>query len=270
MSRFFTITLLFYFFSGIYNADAQYNSPYRLSKKKDWPLLISGAGLMTSGILLVSNIVPPEVPGLNTPDISDIVFFDRSALDNLSIGKASTSDVLQYAAIALPLTFLAIPQTRKDFPTIGMMALEVFLINTGLNQTIKGIAQRDRPFTYNPDAPLEDRTSKGARTSFYSGHTASVAAFSFFFAKVISDYSDNPTLKTFVWIGAASLPLATAYLRVASGKHFTTDVMVGYADGAAIGYLIPHIHKILKKNPRLSVVPSTLYGSSGLGVIYRF
>jgi len=47
-------------------------------------------------------------------------------------------------------------------------------------------------------------------------------------------------------------------------------VMVGYAVGAAIGYLIPHIHKIQKKNPRLTILPSTLYGSSGLGVIYRF
>ena len=225
---------------------------------------------MTSGILLISNITPPEPPGLNDPDNSDINFIDRGALDNFSEGKASTSDVLQFAAIGLPLTFLAIPQTRKDFPTIGLMGTEVFLINLGLNKNIKGLVQRSRPLTYNPDSPLEDRTTRGAKTSFYSGHLATTAAFSFFFAKVISDYFDNPTLKTSVWIGAASFPLVMAYLRVDSGQHFPTDVIVGYAVGAAIGYFIPQIHKIKKKDQRLSVVPSTLYGSSGLGVIYKF
>ena len=35
----------------------------------------------------------------------------------------------------------------------------------------------------------------------------------------------------------------TAYLRVRAGKHFLTDVIAGYAVGATIGILVPHLHR---------------------------
>ena len=71
-----------------------------------------------------------------------------------------------------------------------------------------------------------------------------LATFSFFTAKVFSDTNPNSKLRPWVWSSAALLPAVTGYLRVKGGKHFPTDVIVGYAVGAAIGILVPGITSI--------------------------
>ena len=40
------------------------------------------------------------------------------------------------------------------------------------------------------------------------------------------------------------LPAVTGYLRFKAGKHFPTDIIVGYGVGATIGYLVPELHKL--------------------------
>ena len=69
------------------------------------------------------------------------------------------------------------------------------------------------------------------------------AANTFFAAKVFSDYYPDSKWKPVVWTAAATIPAITGYLRVKGGRHFTTDVITGYAVGAAVGYLVPHFHK---------------------------
>jgi membrane-associated phospholipid phosphatase len=88
----------------------------------------------------------------------------------------------------------------------------------------------------------------------------------------MSDY--HPDMKTEykigLWTFAAAVPFATAYLRVSAGKHFPTDVMTGYAVGAAIGWLVPHLHKKKKLPEGMSIMPSFSYGSRGIYLSYRF
>ena len=45
-----------------------------------------------------------------------------------------------------------------------------------------------------------------------------------------------------VWAGALALAGATAALRVAAGRHFFTDVVVGAAAGSAVGFGLPYLH----------------------------
>jgi membrane-associated phospholipid phosphatase len=45
------------------------------------------------------------------------------------------------------------------------------------------------------------------------------------------------------WAGAALLPAVTGYFRMRAGKHFLSDVAVGYVAGAAIGLSIPLLHR---------------------------
>ncbi|MBT8218659.1 MAG: phosphatase PAP2 family protein, partial [Bacteroidia bacterium] len=45
-----------------------------------------------------------------------------------------------------------------------------------------------------------------------------------------------------VWTTAIAVPALTGLLRTRAGKHFYTDVIVGFVVGAAVGYLIPEIH----------------------------
>ncbi|MEZ4880043.1 MAG: phosphatase PAP2 family protein [Chitinophagales bacterium] len=50
-----------------------------------------------------------------------------------------------------------------------------------------------------------------------------------------------------MWTGAAIIPAITGLCRYGAGKHFFTDVIVGYAIGSAIGIGIPQLHKIKQK-----------------------
>ena len=70
-------------------------------------------------------------------------------------------------------------------------------------------------------------------------------------AKVVSDYHPNMKkgLKAIMWSGAVMIPATTAYLRVTAGRHFPTDVVAGFATGALVGFIIPHLHKKIVKNP---------------------
>ncbi len=88
------------------------------------------------------------------------------------------------------------------------------------------------------------KLTKNTRRSFFSGHTSHVAASTFFTAKVLTDINPDGSNNSLYWITAATIPAITGYLRVKGGKHFPTDVIVGYAVGALVGILVPELHKI--------------------------
>jgi membrane-associated phospholipid phosphatase len=223
-------------------------SPYDLELKRELLLLGSGVLLNISGLIIVDNISPLTVQEINELDINDINSFDRNAIKPHR--ESLNGDYLLYGSFLLPLTFLANDNTRRDWQMLGAMWLEVMAIQSGINLLIKGLAKRTRPYVYDPNTPLEKKQTVGARLSFYSGHTSTTAATSFYIARVFSDYLSNKTVKTFIWIGAAIYPALTGYLRRDTGNHFRTDVITGYLIGAAIGYFIPEIHL---KNEALDV-----------------
>ncbi|MEM9025251.1 MAG: phosphatase PAP2 family protein, partial [Bacteroidota bacterium] len=195
---------------------------------------------------------------------------DRHAADGYDRSLVEASDWLLYGSYALPLTLLANRQTRKDFGTISVMMAEVLLVTNDITSITKSTTQRVRPFVYNSEAPLEDKTTKNAKLSFISGHTSNVAAMSFFTAKVISDYSDNRALKRVTWSLAIALPATVGFMRYQSGKHFATDVLAGYAVGALVGYLVPALHKRKSNRLDISLAPGIGQTPSQLGMRWRF
>ncbi len=82
-----------------------------------------------------------------------------------------------------------------------------------------------------------------ARLSFFSGHASNTAAMSFFTAQTLVQNRPDMQNKGLVWATAATLPALTALWRVKAGKHFPTDVIVGYGIGALIGVLVPNLHR---------------------------
>jgi len=215
-------------------------SPYDLELKKELLLLGSGVSLIIAGAIIVNNISPLTLQEINELDVNDINSFDRNAIKPYR--ESLNGDLLLYGSFLLPLTFLANDNTRRDWQMLGVMWLEVMAIQSGINLLVKGLAKRTRPYVYDPNTPLETKQTVGARLSFYSGHTSTTAATTFYVARVFSDYLSNKTVKTFIWIGAAIYPALTGYLRRDTGNHFRTDVITGYLIGAAIGYFIPEIH----------------------------
>ena len=225
-------------------------SPYQLSWKKDGGL-VALAGISSGlGVHLRTNLTELSAADLETLNPNQINNFDRFATKFYSPNADKASDVFWAGTHAFPFLFFANKKSRKDFGKIAALYGETFFITTGITLLIKTTTKRNRPFVYNPDAPLAKKTTRNARTAFLSGHTSISAANSFFAAKVFSDYYPESKWKPVVWTTAAVIPAITGYLRIRAGKHFPTDTIAGYALGAGVGVLIPHLHK--KKMEKVS------------------
>tara|TARA_B100000809_G_scaffold245041_1_gene271600 strand:- start:1536 stop:2420 length:885 start_codon:yes stop_codon:yes gene_type:complete len=251
--------------------DHSAQSPYSVSLKKETPYLATGLGLLASGIFLksINEEAPFTTDELTNLDASKINSFDRGAVFNNSSTARANSNYTLMAGALLPLCFLSNHNTRSDFIPLLVMGAEVYTITSTLALNSKYAFNRTRPLAYNSEFSNELRTGKTSKLSFFSGHTAQTAGFSFFMAKVITDYHPDmrKSFKVIVWSGAVALPALTGYFRIKGGKHFNTDVITGFAVGAAIGWLIPQLHK--KKESNLSVAPFNYNNANGLSLTLK-
>lgn len=240
-------------------------SPYHLTSNKEWILLGAGASTTLTGVLLVNQVKPYTESELAGLDPGNINSFDRAALNPYREDLAGNA--LNLASFALPFTLLADSRTRTDWKTLGAMWGEVLLLQSGVTAMTKGLVECARPYAYDVNAPVEVRSDRRAKMSFISGHTSSTAAICFFLATVYSDYPFSRTTKTIAWTTAAIYPALVGFYRVDSGHHFRTDVIAGYLAGAAIGCLVPALHR---QRPGENA-PVGVSGSSGqLRFVFNF
>lgn len=222
---------------------------YSLDKNKD--ILITGIGI---GLNIIGYSLKPEgatLEGLNSLNERDLWSLDRSAIYNNSKTAITLSDILLYSSMSVPFMIYTDKMCRSEGLAIGLMGVETFLLTNGITHIIKGTVERYRPFTYNPDIPLDEKLGAGSTLSFFSGHTSVTTSLSFFAAKVMTDLRPGYKYNWFIWTIGASTPALIGYLRYEAGKHFLTDVITGYALGAVIGYMIPAVH--LNKNVNLGI-----------------
>ncbi|MEO1514283.1 MAG: phosphatase PAP2 family protein [Bacteroidota bacterium] len=259
--------LLLYFPLGMAAQDlSTTNSPYDLHWKKEVPLLSFGLGSTIGGVLIVKNVEPYAFTNAQLLPPTPIGSFDESARSNWSHDYDKASDVLMYGSILLPLSLGLDKEIRRDYMKIGMLFSQTFTITQGLTAMTKGLVKRDRPYLFNPDAPLSEKQSRSARLSFFSGHTATVSSLSFFSAKVWTDYHPDSKWKPLVWSVAAVLPAATGYFRYKAGKHYPSDVITGYAVGALVGFVVPHLHK--KRKGKKYTFRTNQFNGQGFQLVY--
>jgi len=233
-------TLFFFIFFGE-NCLAQ--SPYGFNKNNQIAILGVGSVSLGTSLILRSQVDLLTENEIIDLDRNRVNSFDRQATLNSSVLAAKQSDVFLYGSCGIPLLLMASSKINTDLLTMAVLWGEVVLLNGGLTLVSKYSSQRIRPFVYNPDFSLEEKQELNAKTSFFSGHSSMVAANTFFAAKVFSDYYPKSKWKPLIWSLAVVIPVTTAHLRVAAGKHFPTDVITGCLIGAACGYFIPAIHK---------------------------
>ncbi|MGB3779830.1 MAG: phosphatase PAP2 family protein [Tunicatimonas sp.] len=221
---------------------------YRLGAAREIPLLATGSAGVTASILLRHKREPLSLEDVGKLNVSDVLAIDRRATRNYSERAVITSDALVGASFAAPLVLLAFKETRSDAGTLGLILLESVMLNEALTGLTKALVRRPRPNTYNANAPGAVRTANDNTFSFFSGHTSHSAAVLFFTAKTLTDYIDHPGVRAVAWTTAAVLPAATGFFRYKAGKHFPSDVIVGYVVGATVGVLTPHLHKIKLTN----------------------
>ncbi len=242
--------------------------PYQLDKRQDIIITSSGIVLVGLSYFLGSNKPNLSLSDVNNLNSADVNSFDRFVTNNWNPKIAKASDILLMASFALPLALLIKNDDIKNSSLkYGLMYLETLLITAGLTNIVKNIVDRPRPFTYNPSAPMDKKLEKDGLMSLFSGHTSFAFATSIFFAKVFSDTHPNSKLKPYVWGSALVLASTVATMRVISGKHFLTDVIVGAIVGGAIGYIVPKLH--LKKGRQLYIFPTAGQNYTGVGFILR-
>ena len=225
-------------------------SQYSLNTARESILLGTGGALSGAGILYLK-----EFPPLSEEDIQayyttppEFRFkLDKWATKQSSKTAKTISDICLTTSIIPPLLLAFDRPTADDGRgTHTVMMLESFVLTWGATGITKRIARRPRPFMYNDDLyhfPMALRRSENGRQSFFSGHTSVTSAMYFFTAATFSEYYPDSDWKPWVWGASVSVPALTGFLRVKAGKHFPTDVIVGYAVGALIGgVLVPALH----------------------------
>ncbi len=216
---------------------------YSTSWKLEGSILGTSVGLFGAGLIIDNNRSPITVDRINNLNSNDIWGFDRSATFNFSTSAKDASDVFRDGIYLAPLTLFFSGKARSEYKPILLMYSEVIAFTGALTQITKGGVGRLRPYAYNQDTPLDLKLTTTTRRSFFSGHVSHVASLSFFTASVFSDLHPDSKYKYAVWAGAISAPAITGYLRYKAGRHFPSDVIVGYGVGAFVGYFIPKLHK---------------------------
>lgn len=254
------VTLIFVIQSvNAQNKEAKPPSIYKVNYKWEIPAAATFFIFQSYGYSWVNGKPTLTETEINNLDANDIWKFDRWATqqDASKTNQAhETSNYIMYGSVALPIFLALDPKIRKDWLPLSVLYVETHAANSALYFLSAGTIDRIRPFVYNDDMPLNDKMSSGTKISFFSGHTSTTAVSTFFMAKVFSDYHPELGNKKYWLYGAAAIPpLVVGYLRIMAMRHFPTDVITGLAVGAAVGILVPHLHKIKKKNSNYSFIP---------------
>ena len=150
------------------------------------------------------------------------------------------------AAMLTPAIFAVMPS--NEWLTIGTMYLETLLFANGIKEWTKLLVYRARPYMYFDGYPQDKLEDGDWNCSFPSGHTTMAFASAAFTTMVFCQCFPNSELNFAV--AGASFGIATlaGCLRMASGNHFLTDVLVGAVLGTACGFAVPYMHTELFYN----------------------
>lgn len=192
-------------------------------------LAVAAAGLlMTVPSVLQIHYLPVEcVPC----DPSAVPFFDRWAISPTRYGAATASDVLRAGVATLSWLDLA-DEGPSGYAGIVASFQSMLWAESGVH-VIKAIVNRNRPVLY-----TEDGVAVAARVSNHrswpSGHAATAAALatSYFLTRSMQGKKDWR-----VWAFFAGA-VGVGALRVAAAKHFPSDVVSGFAVGAASAIVV--------------------------------
>lgn len=213
-------------------------------------LLLGTGVLLTGGELLFDNMLELNRKAYDETvySRSDVNAFDRKLMRPYSKIHDGASDFLLIASAVTPVMLLS--TDKEEWFTSGVMYVETLLIANGLKELTKLAVNRARPYMYFDSGtfPEGELNSGGWAKSMPSGHTTLVFASATFLTYTFCRYFRNSPWRIPVSIGSYALASGVAVLRVSSGKHFLSDVLVGAAIGSAVGFLVPFLHTLNTKN----------------------
>lgn len=153
---------------------------------------------------------------------------------NTTIAKASD---VSFWACAVVTGLAALPlspnSTAIDWQYANLLVQNT-LLTANLTQTVKVLVGRKRPASWGTNDDYR---------SFFSGHsslTASAAATSLWYAYSVPNAPKHA--KILGW-SAAGLSLVTGILRLEAGKHYPSDVLIGWGIGTGVALLNGYWHR---------------------------
>ena len=225
-------------------------SVFEVSSKTDLPILSGAVGGLALGTYLGKNLKPlsrQEVDGLLQHNVPS---FDRWACQYFSPKADKVSDITLGICAVSPLLMLTSPHLDRDQKwTYALMYIETEVLTYGITEITKSLTKRIRPYAYNPDVPLNHKiVSSNAKKSFFSGHASVAFASAAFLAQTYASFHPESRWKTLVWCTGLSAATLTGVLRILSGRHFPTDVIIGALVGSFVGFVIPKLHEVGTKS----------------------
>ncbi len=214
----------------------------------DW--VVTGTAMVTTLTATIAGPLPSHRRGG--------ILFDEAARDSLRLGTEvarrnvrDVSDVLLTLLASYPFAIdaLVVAGWHHNSPEVAremaLLNLETLAVMTAIQSLTKVLVSRERPYGRECGGELnpQDRAcTRGDRyASFFSGHSA----VTFTAAGLICSHHMNLDLygdsTASAAVCATGLVLAgtTAVLRVVGDQHYASDIIIGSAVGALVGFGVP-------------------------------
>ncbi|MGM0576661.1 MAG: phosphatase PAP2 family protein [Myxococcota bacterium] len=242
------------------------HSPYEVNLAVDIPLTV---GLFATSTMLVNSRPDTVAPSCYPCSAEPLNSLDATVVGNDSSTGRTISDWGLYASMAAPYAVGFVDALASDhagawkgFLVDSLVVTEAMAAAMTINQIFKMTAQRPRPSVY-ADHSNPQRISYGDSLSFYSGHTSMAFAGAVATARTWSLRHPESEAKPAMWSACLALAVATGVGRVAGGKHFWSDVLVGAVAGSAAGWLVPTFHlkdgdRVAANDTRVQFMPTGL------------
>lgn len=233
----------------------------------DVPVTVSAAAISIWGNVLYRGMDVPASEDMVGQ--SDLLPWDKPVAGRYSEFADNLSDGFSVLALA-PFVFGGVAWHKGDtdgkgFAGLALMYVQALAIQNGLNYMARSLQLWPRPYMYAKEgdgaeaAAKAEREGKGeAYGSFFSGHASAAFTVAVFTSEWFSEtYPDSP-YKGIVWASSLSLAGLVGALRVAAGKHYPSDVVVGALVGTGVSLAILRLHEKSAKSVSFCAGPGFL------------
>lgn len=239
----------------------------------DVPLTASAAAISVWGNLLYRDMEVP--PSEDMVSQSDLLPWDKPVAGRYSEFADNLSDGFSVVALA-PFALGGISWYNgctdgRGFAALALMYVQALAIQNGLNYMVRSLQLWPRPYMYAIDGEGAEAAAEVAREgkgeaygSFFSGHASTAFTVAVFTAEWFSEMYPNSPYKGIVWASSLSLAGLVGALRIAAGKHYPTDVLVGALVGSGVSLAVLKIHEKRLKKVSFSAGP----GYFGVEVLF--
>lgn len=230
---------------------------------------IASTGTLSAGLgfLLQSSVEAPTSAEVTVLDRSSVNRFDGGATWHWSRDWQEVSDWTRDGLVAAAglVTFAPVLLDRRwsEAATLGVILAETAAFTFGVTNLTKVFIGRRRPYLYNDAFTVDERAqlardSGQGTLSFPSGHTSLAFAAATFLSTTYADLHGPTRASRWIWVSSLGAASLVGVARVQGGRHFRSDVLVGAAVGAAIGHLVPRLHRLGGPPVDLVVTPGYL------------